>query len=86
MQDNLASLEEQTRTIRNGDPDRSIELNARYDAYCRTSADPTPPASTAEDMPLDPDAAMPDQPTIDQPPRVAARPSVSAPAMAASFR
>ena len=39
QQDNLASLEEQARAIRNGDPDRTGELAARYDAYCRTTQD-----------------------------------------------
>ena len=39
QQDNLASLEEQARAMRNGDPDRTGELAARYDAYCRTTQD-----------------------------------------------
>lgn len=39
QQSNLDSLEQQARLIRNGNPDQTAELAARYDAYCRTPSD-----------------------------------------------
>lgn len=39
QQNNLASLEQQARLIRNGNPDQTSDLAARYDAYCRSAPD-----------------------------------------------